>query len=326
MSGTPSFVHGSSCFTQESFVIRREIPEVMLETELRSWLIRSGFPPDIGLTAMARGLGKNELWSISSSDTSMFVVRVFPKGADGAAEREYVAMDAVARHSLPVPAVVARGAVAGRPVLVSTFISGTLAFQMLDAHPDQAHELGLTIGEIFGQLHQIAAPARLRAGGDSWIDRGGPALSSIRHLLEAVPNQDRLLHLDYHPKNLLIRDGRVVGIVDWENALPGPPHMDLARSRAILRAAVFGGPIPAERQEAAVRFEQGLVVGHTKVIGADLHPDLSTAWGLAMTVEDLTKQMHKPGVFVTHVLLARLMAERDALIRSLQARNVTSQS
>lgn len=296
-----------------------------MRAELHSWLMRAGFPPDIELTAMDRGLGKNELWSISSSDAPAFVLRIFPAGTGEAAEREALAMDAAARHGLPVPAVVTRGAVAGRQVLVSNFIPGALAFEVLDAHPDRAHDLGLRIGETFGRLHRVAAPPGLRARDDAWIERGGPALSPIRHLLATVPGQDRLLHLDYHPKNLLIRDDRVAGIIDWENAMPGPPHMDLARSRAILRAAALGGRVPTKHQEAFARFERGLVAGHTEMIGADRFPDLSAAWGLAMTVEDLTRQMAKPGVFVTPALLARLTEERDALIRSLRAGNAASQ-
>jgi aminoglycoside phosphotransferase (APT) family kinase protein len=246
------------------------------------------------------------------------VVRLFPEGSN-AAEREYLAMDAAARHGLPVPAIVSRGMMANRQVLVSTFIDGALAIQVLVANPAQARAIGVAMGETLGRLHEVTAPAGIAARADAWIARGGPSLAAVRHLLAATPNQDRLLHLDYHPHNVLMREGRVTGVIDWENTLAGPPHMDLARTLAILRAAVLGNAIPAALHDTYAGFEHGLVAGHTAVVGADPHPNLSTAWGLAMTVEDLTAQLAKPGVFFTQSLLDRLAAERDALIRSLGA-------
>ena len=44
-------------------------------------------------------------------------------------------------------------------------------------------------------------------------------------------NQSVLLHGDYWPGNLLWRDGRLVAVVDWEDAAVGDPLADLANSR-----------------------------------------------------------------------------------------------
>ena len=46
---------------------------------------------------------------------------------------------------------------------------------------------------------------------------------SIRDALEAVwplgsRNADKLMHGDYWPGNTLWKDGRLVGIIDWEDA------------------------------------------------------------------------------------------------------------
>ncbi len=289
-----------------------------MRAELRSWLIRAGFADDIELTGMHRGMGSTEMWSfLPSPKASALVVRVFAEGAGAAAEREYLAMDAAARHGLPVPAIVTRGTVRHRPFLVATFIPGIPANQALAAHPERAHALGVVMGETLGRVHEVVAPEGFTGKANTWIDRGGPALSPVRQLLDAGPGQDRLLHLDYHLANVLVQDGRLAGVIDWEHTLAGPPHMDLARSRAILRAAVLGEFVPAEQHEALARFEQGLVAGHARVIGADTHPELSAAWGLAMTVEDLSRQMAKSGSPITRALVERLAEERDGLIRAL---------
>ena len=38
----------------------------------------------------------------------------------------------------------------------------------------------------------------------------------------------RLVHRDLQPKNVLVHSGRIVGILDWENAIIGDPVIDLA--------------------------------------------------------------------------------------------------
>jgi aminoglycoside phosphotransferase (APT) family kinase protein len=47
----------------------------------------------------------------------------------------------------------------------------------------------------------------------------------------APANRPVVLHGDYWPGNVLFRDGRLVGIVDWEDALFGDPLADLAITR-----------------------------------------------------------------------------------------------
>jgi len=258
------------------------------------------------------------MWSfLPGPGEPALVVRVFGEGAD--AEREYLAMDAAARHGLPVPAIVTRGTVMDCPFLVTTFVPGVPASQALEAHPERAHAIGVAMGETLGRLHEVAAPEGLSRADACWIDRGGSALAPVRGLLEATPRQDRLLHLDYHLENVLFHDGRMVGVIDWENTMAGPPQMDLARTRAILRAAVLGEFLPTQWHEGLADFERGLVAGHARVIGDDPVPELSAAWGLAMTVDDLAKQAEKPGSPITRTLVERLAAERDAQIRSLMS-------
>ena len=165
----------------------------------------------------------------------------------------------------------------------------------------------------------MTAPDGLYPRADQWIVRGGPALVPIRPLLETLPRQDRLLHLDFHLFNVLVNDGRVSGVIDWENAMAGPPHADLARTRAILCAAVLGKLVPEGSQAAIAALERGLMEGHTLVSGPDPHPALSTAWGLAMTTADLANQAGKPGGRITDALVAELAGERDAAIQAVLA-------
>jgi aminoglycoside phosphotransferase (APT) family kinase protein len=46
--------------------------------------------------------------------------------------------------------------------------------------------------------------------------------------------EQRLIHRDYHPGNVLWRRGRVSGIVDWQSASVGSPEADVAHCRSNL--------------------------------------------------------------------------------------------
>lgn len=289
-----------------------------MQTQLRNWLIQSGFPEEIELTPLRGGLGSTTLWTFSPSpNAARLVVRTFPEGSDAVAEREYVAMRAAAEHGVPVPTVIMKGEADGWPVLVTTFAPGIAVTQQLARQAERAHAIGLAMGDAMGRLHEVTAPEGLVRSEEAWIARAGPAVADLRPLFIRMTDTNRLLHLDFHPNNVLMDDERVTAIIDWENTLAGPPHIDLARSRAILRAVKMGGKIPEELHHVFDEVERGLVEGHTGVIGRDPHPELSLAWGLAMTVDDLTRQMGKPGSWVTEAVVAQLRADRDRAIAAV---------
>jgi aminoglycoside phosphotransferase (APT) family kinase protein len=193
--------------------------------DLRTWLIRAGFPGDIPLQEMNRGLGSTALWQFAPAPgMAPLVVRVFGAGSQAVADREARAMTTALDHGVPVPAIVARGDLGDRPLLVTTFIPGVPAAGALTQEPDRAHALGHAMGETLGRINAVTAPDGLYPRADQWIVRGGPALAPIRPLLESLPRQDRLLHLDFHLLNVLVNDGQVSGVIDWENAMAGPPR------------------------------------------------------------------------------------------------------
>lgn len=289
-----------------------------MQDDIHAWLIQAGFPEDIELAPLGSGLGSTSLWTFRPSPrTAPLVVRVFREGATRVADREYLAMRTAADHGVPVPTVVTRGEIRNRPLLVTTFAEGTPVGHAIRETPDRALELGLRMGEVLGRLHTIVAPEGLTAGTAGWIERGGSSLAPIRHLLLTIPDQDRLLHLDYHPLNVLTDGTDITAIIDWENTLEGPPPMDLARTRAILHVAKVSGQLPEEHHGIIDRLVDGLERGHASIVGPDPHPELSEVWATAMTVDDLAGHLGKPGSWVTSEFLERLARRRDALIASV---------
>jgi aminoglycoside phosphotransferase (APT) family kinase protein len=59
------------------------------------------------------------------------------------------------------------------------------------------------------------------------------------------PNDVRLLHGDFWPGNVMVRDGRVEAVLDWEDAKLGDPLADLACAR--VEITCDGGEHAAER-------------------------------------------------------------------------------
>ena len=66
-------------------------------------------------------------------------------------------------------------------------------------------------------------------------DEGARIQAELQGRLHALPwpGGESLLHLDFHPLNVLIGPAGPV-VIDWTNARPGPPGLDVAMSALIL--------------------------------------------------------------------------------------------
>lgn len=63
---------------------------------------------------------------------------------------------------------------------------------------------------------------------------------------------DDLVHMDFHPGNVLVDGGRVTGLIDWDGATRGDRHLDLVTLRFVLtgRHDTLLGPV--DRRLAAL--------------------------------------------------------------------------
>jgi aminoglycoside phosphotransferase (APT) family kinase protein len=50
---------------------------------------------------------------------------------------------------------------------------------------------------------------------------------AVRHFSERVPEPDAIVHWDFTPDNVLVHEGRVTGVIDWEGVRAGDPQFDL---------------------------------------------------------------------------------------------------
>lgn len=205
----------------------------------------------------------------------------------------------------------------GTPVIVVEYIEGESEFAPADldgfirqfaANLAMIHQVDSSALDLaFLPLQQDIWFAKISSRPfqlDSSLEEG-----RIRDALQvawpwAGRNATVLLHGDYWPGNVLWRDGRLVGVIDWEDAALGDPLADLANSRLEILWA-FGS-------DAMANFMQ-YYVAITAVDTANLpYWDLCAAlkpagklsgWGLASGVEARMRQQH-----------ARFVSEALALI------------
>jgi aminoglycoside phosphotransferase (APT) family kinase protein len=146
----------------------------------------------------------------------------------------------------------------------------------------------------------------LREQPDTWIAWAGDGATQVQARLKHMDlRRDALLHLDYHPLNVMTDGTRITGVLDWTNALAGDPRADAARTVTILRVDYVGGG-PALTLERGVRrlFESGWRRGYEQVQAlGDL--TLFYAWAGAVMERDLAAKRTAKDLARNHRWTAR---------------------
>lgn len=163
------------------------------------------------------------------------------------ATHEYRLLDLLVAAGLPVPRPHLADescSIMPSPCLLQDFIDG----ERMDDPPDLAaftgelaatlaalHGVGIDradvpfLGDVRDDTTRMMGTRSGRASAFRW------AAAVLAALKAAWPppqlNRSAILHGDYWPGNVLWRDGRLVGVVDWEDALFGDPLADLAVTR-----------------------------------------------------------------------------------------------
>lgn len=239
-----------------------------------------------------------QIWRVDLGD-DRFALRLLQPEQAGQAAREAAALRAAAAAGVPVPPLHAAGDWHGRPALLLGWCPGRTLADELRARPQDAQALGREFGRVQAAIHAAPPPTDL-AHPVPWLEWGDPNPALRARLAAAAPSSPVLLHLDYHPLNVLVDGGRIGGVLDWANARLGDPRADLARTAAILRFA----PVPATGDQAATdaraalrQLVVGWRAGYAEAAGqlggvADLAPFL--AWAGAVMARDLAPRLDRP--------------------------------
>jgi aminoglycoside phosphotransferase (APT) family kinase protein len=247
------------------------------------------------------------IWRVVAG-TATFALRVFRVEQAGTCRREIAAMGAAAAGGISVPAVHAVGAWHERPALLLSWCEGAMLTRHVMSHPESAHGLGVAFGRMQARIHRISPPEAALGSEGGWAGAVQPGSEPLRESLRAVtPRGPSLLHLDYHPSNVLTDGTEITAVLDWANTSGGDPRIDCARTVTLLRLA----PGPRGRRFAgilAVRrsLERGWREGYVQEGGCleEMAPFLAWA-GFAM-VADLAKRVGLPEHGVTQRRLDRI--------------------
>lgn len=235
------------------------------------------------------------LWRVADG-RDVYALRVFRAEQAKTCRREVVAMGVAASGGIPVPHVQSETVWQGRPALLLSWCAGRPLLEELRARPWRAWLLGVAFGQLQARIHRLVAPDGW--DGDAWIGWAGPDEAPLQMRLRevaAVTPRRVLLHLDYHPLNVLTDGHRITAVLDWANARSGDPRADLARTLTILRLAPFnsGGVwLWVERR----LLEWGWRRGYQRIAGWPRGMVLFYAWAGAVMVRDLAPKLGRPGI------------------------------
>ena len=191
------------------------------------------------------------------------------------------AMAAARAGGLPAPELIRRTTAPHADAVLLTWLPGTPLHATLLANPAHTHRLGRLMGESQRQLHQIVGPSELV---DVLLDGDHPFVAG-RGMAD-LPAGDALLHLDWHPMNLLVDEElRICGIVDWDNARRGHPLLDLARTHSLLTVEPSLATLPMEVRALLDELVDGWAEGYG--LEAREIPAACHAWAGHVMLADL---------------------------------------
>ncbi|MFG2632217.1 phosphotransferase [Streptomyces sp. NPDC048473] len=135
-----------------------------------------------------------------------WVLRRYRDGMD--ATHEWTVMSYLSAHGYPVPRLGPRDAASAPCDLVLQRLTGPTMLHSLLSGDLSAAGAGAMLAGLLDKLHTV--PARL-----------------------SPHPEDRILHLDLHPDNVMLTDRGPV-VIDWSNTREGAPAADRAMSSLIL--------------------------------------------------------------------------------------------
>lgn len=234
------------------------------------------------------------IWKVEHEGRA-YALRVFREGAQEDCQREQIVMATARAAGLPVPEVHAAGIWRNRPALLITWLTGRVVEDELRTQPWHVWSLGVAFGRMQATMHTVPAPGLLRQQPGSWITwqcEGEQALQD--HLRTLSLDEGALLHLDYHPHNVLTDGKQITGIVDWTNAHAGDPRADAARTISILRVDPLMRK-PLTRRLHLRIFELAWRVGYQRERGHLRDMAIFYAWAGTVIQLDLAhRYKHKP--------------------------------
>ncbi len=169
-----------------------------------------------------------------------FVNDKWVKAEPDVAVREGMSLQHAARAGLPVPeliAVDAKGEHCGVPATLVSRLEGSVVLE-----PTDRKQWLRGLAQSAARIHRVDAAGfrwkyrRYNEGATLTLPRWSKQQDAWAKAIEIVEGPPRsysecFVHRDYHPSNVLWKNDRVSGVVDWVNGCRGPAGIDVAWCR-----------------------------------------------------------------------------------------------
>lgn len=245
---------------------------------LEEALAALGLPTD-ATVAPASGGASESAWLVRAG-AERFVLR--RASSSSLTDARLAAMAAAREAGLPAPELIGRARTGVDEVVLLSWMPGESLHEVIGRATADARRWGARMGELQRRLHDVVAPSGALRVED---DPHRPFVAGRD--VAGLPRGDRLLHLDWHPLNLLVDGarGEISGIVDWDNARAGHPLLDLARTRGILTREPSLALLPRAMRSALGPLIDGWVDGYG-VEARDI-PPACELWAVRVMLADL---------------------------------------
>lgn len=224
---------------------------------------------------------------LACADVGIVALRVLPRARAHQLSYESYVMSRAIAAGMPVPPIYGQAEVGAYSVLAVGWVAGrTVAAEIL-RRPESAEAIGNLFGQVQARLHSVA---HVDMPPSPWAAARTPEEeAALARALADGARHDALLHLDFHPLNVLTDGQRTTGMIDWANAGCGDPRQDVARTCAILRLET-----PRQAQTAVRRFVRGWRAGYEGCAGPLLHLAPFMAWAGLRMARDLAPRGDAP--------------------------------
>jgi aminoglycoside phosphotransferase (APT) family kinase protein len=253
--------------------------------------------PNVDSTERVTGGADTVIWCVQQGNNN-YALRLFRPEQAQTCEREIAAMTTAHAGSVTVPDVIRRGLWENRPVLLLSWITGQPLAHALRSQPLRGWSLGTAFGQMQAAIHRLNPPPHFDP--TAWIEWAGDDETAKKNrLYDLKSRQTKLLHLDYHPLNVMADKSTISGVLDWANAQAGDPRADFARTYTILRVEPYT-PIGDSLSMAFLRrlLERAWRTGYLRAGGALDDMPLFYAWAGAVMLRDLSPRIGKSGFWL----------------------------
>jgi aminoglycoside phosphotransferase (APT) family kinase protein len=255
------------------------------------------------------GGAASTIWRVETGQEA-YALRLMPPQLRHLAALEAEAMRAASAGGVPTPRLYALTEWEGRPVMLISWMPGVPLAQRVQDDPavsEVTAALCFQFGVMQARIHAISAPPELGNAPRGWIEWLRDDEPELQARLRALPPRNALIHLDYHPLNVLAEGDRISAVIDWTNARAGDPRADLARTYTILRLEPWTpDPEPPLLRSLRRTLSSAWWRGYVSVAGHPGDMSLFFAWAGFAMINDLSPRVGKPDSHYTPEHMARL--------------------